>query len=265
MSTPNASKGPNPLSVGWSVIRALVSVKRPQPHDDSTAVVDHTALASILECIKSEGVASLPDQRGSLADYRSDLESVDPDTLGETEALAYWLNLYNTGALDLAADAFASGSISVLRLPGGFKRPWATVAGETLSLDAIEHAKIRRFKDPRVHGALVCGSASCPTLRYEPYVGDILSDQLDHQMRDFFAGGGVVVDGSTVLLSRILLWFGGDFVHPTRMPSFVPVTKSAVAAAVASWLPGEAKRLITSGGAAVDFQPYDWSLACSIR
>jgi hypothetical protein len=57
---------------------------------------------------------------------------------------------------------------SVLRMPGAFSAPFVTVAGERLSLDAIEHAKIRRFADPRIHAALVCGSVSCPTLRPPP-------------------------------------------------------------------------------------------------
>ncbi|NIR60830.1 MAG: DUF547 domain-containing protein, partial [Gammaproteobacteria bacterium] len=77
--------------------------------------------------------------RDDLVLYRTRLEAVAPDTLTRDEALAYWLNLYNAGALDLAAASVATRSPSVLRVPGGFRRPWATVAGEALSLDAIEH------------------------------------------------------------------------------------------------------------------------------
>ena len=67
-----------------------------------------------------------------------------------------------------------------------------------------------------------------------------------------------------MLLSRILLWFGGDFVRPKRMPSFMPVSKTQVAKAIARWLPEDIGRAVEAG-AKVDFQPYDWSLACSIR
>ena len=89
------------------------------------------------------------------------------------ERLAFWLNLYNAGALALAADTLSAGENTVLRIPGAFDAPWAMVGGESLSLNDIEHGKIRRFGDPRIHAALVCGSASCPTLRYEPF-GDNL-------------------------------------------------------------------------------------------
>ena len=57
--------------------------------------------------------------------------------------------------------------------PGAFDAPWAMVGGESLSLNDIEHGKIRRFRDPRIHAALVCGSVSCPTLRYEPFGEDL--------------------------------------------------------------------------------------------
>lgn len=264
METPQAPRGPNPAKVAWSVLRALATVRRPQPSPDSTETVDHGPLAVVLTQVKTEGAGSLPEQRAALATYRSRLEAVDPDTLARSEALAYWLNLYNAGALDLAAEAFARRSVSVLRVPGGFQRTWAVIADTPLSLDAIEHAKIRRFKDPRIHGALICGSASCPTLRHEPYLGDALVDQLDAQMSDFLANGGAVLQGRTLYLSRILAWFGADFVKPQRMPAFVPARKRAVAEAVRPWLSRAERQALAAGDVEVAFQPYDWSLACSI-
>ena len=51
-------------------------------------------------------------------------------------------------------------------------------------LDDIEHGKVRRFGDPRIHSALVCGSVSCPTLRFEPYEGDRLDASADPDVAD---------------------------------------------------------------------------------
>ena len=185
-------------------------------------------------------------QQDDLDDYISKLASVDPDTLTRDESLAYWINLYNAGGVQLAIEAFGSGVPSVLRVSGGFSRPFVTIAGETLSLAAIEHAKIRRFKDPRIHGALVCGSLSCPTLRFEPYSGGELDYQLEDQMRVFLSSGGAVTRQDGVIeLSRIFWYYGPDFVRPGRMPSFWPVSKRRVLDAARRWLPAGTRNRIS--------------------
>ncbi len=227
-------------------------------------MVDHNELALILDVLKESGVPGLTQRRGQIESYRRSLEAVDPDSLNRAEALAYWMNLYNAGALAVAAEAANQTQATVLRIPGAFSRTWARVAGEDLSLNDIEHGKIRRFRDPRIHGALVCGSASCPTLRYEPYSGDRLEAQLDSQMRSFLSGGGAAYEPSTnrLLLSRILLWYGADFARPQRMPTWLPVTKRSVVSAISGWLDAELQE--ASVGASVAFQSYDWGLSCSI-
>jgi hypothetical protein len=256
-------RGPNPLRIAWSVADALRTTRRPAP--TGSATVEHEELASVLDALRAGGVATLPDRRRQLAEYRKRLEQIEPDDLGRTGALAFWLNLYNAGALDLVAAAQADGASSVIRVPGGFTQEWATVAGERLSLDAIEHGKIRRFGDSRIHGALVCGSASCPTLRFEPYRGTDLETQLDAQMRGFLASGGAVVESDVLHLSRIFLWYGGDFVIPHRMPVFRPASRRSIARSLIPWLERTAAGLASSPGAVIRFRPYDWSLACTVR
>lgn len=256
-------KGPNPLSVGFSVLRALrVDSPRPAGHP-SAEQPDHSPLARILSQVQKQGVAGLPEMLPAIDTYVSELARIDPDHLGKADALAYWLNLYNAGALGLAGDAFRQAEDSVLRVPGAFTRPLATIGGRPLTLTEIEHGKIRRFGDPRIHGALVCGSASCPTLRYEPFSGAEVNEQLDQQMRQFLAAGGAYLDDRTLLLSRVLLWYGADFVRPHRMPTLLPVGKARVARALRRWLAPEVSERLDE--LRVAFQPYDWGLACSVR
>ena len=157
---------PNPLAVAWSIARAR-RTRRPKPTGDG--LVQSNEFAEVLSLLRTDGIAVLPSERGVLARFRYRMEEVDPDALSVDGALSFWLNLYNAGALALAADALSAGEATVLRLPGAFDTPWAMVGGESLSLNDIEHGKIRRFKDPRIHAALVCGSVSCPSLRYEPF------------------------------------------------------------------------------------------------
>jgi len=251
----SANRGPNPLSVAWAVHRAR-RVAKPAPRDGATA--DHGVLAGELKTLERDGIASLPSRRNRFIAYRDYLETLDPDLMSRWEALAYWLNLYNAGALELAAETAASGKTSVLRIPGAFTRPWARVGREELSLTEIEHGKIRRFRDPRIHGALVCGSASCPSLRFEPYQGATLDDQLEDQLRRFLATGGASIDRSKgrLLLSRVFLWYGGDFTRPQRMPTWLPPAKATLTAAVIRWLDANNPKIV--------FRPYDWELACAV-
>ena len=249
------SDSPSAVGAGLSMVKAL-RVRWPDP--SGSGVVDHSALAVVLDELAAGGVPALVDKRPEIEAYRDMLQLVDPDELPRDESLAYWLNLYNAGALHLAATAEASGKPTVLRVPRTFSQKWARVAGESLSLHDIEHGKVRRFGDPRIHAALVCGSASCPTLRREPYQGPGLESQLETQMLDFLRAGAAGTDGNRLLLSRIFLWYGADFVHPARMPSFRPVTKGAVGRALSRWLDPTLRDL------PVAFQEYDWGLACSI-
>lgn len=254
-----AVDSPNAFKVLRNIFRAIRQTKPPNPSGGGR--VDHTQFTPILQMLESGGLPAVAGMAKDVDDYCQKLSTVDPDTLTNDDSLAYWINLYNAGAVGLAIEAFGEGHSSVLRIPGGFSRPLVPVAGEVLSLDAIEHGKIRRFGDPRIHGALVCGSLSCPTLRATPYDGDRLDDDLDSQMRAFLAGGGASAGpGDVIELSRIFLWYGPDYVRPHRMPVFLPVGKKRVLEAIRPWLPEDIR--FRTGAA---FQDYEWGLACSVR
>ena len=255
--------GPNPLVAATSMLRAR-RVSRPAPTQGTR--VDHDALVPVLDALESRGINSLLDNQLALDRYRDHLMQLSPDEMSPAEALAYWLNLYNAGALRRAATALESDTGSVFRIPGAFTDVWATVDGEALSLDDIEHGKIRRFGDPRVHAALVCGSVSCPTLRYEPFDGAQLDAQLDQQMRVFLESGGAALDRTTntLKLSRIFLWYGRDFTHPESMPELLPASTPRLRNTVAWWLDEDDQQYVWENGPTVEFLAYDWGLACSI-
>ena len=133
------STQPDPLRVAWSMVRAQ-RVRRPRP--TGTGSVDYLDLADILRVLRIDGIAALPSLQPDLTAYRDRMQYVDPDALTPDGSLAFWLNLYNAGALALAADAVSAGASTVLRIPGAFDTPWAMVGGEALSLNDIEHGKI---------------------------------------------------------------------------------------------------------------------------
>ncbi len=254
---------PNALLAAWRMLYARrVAVPRPS----GNGVVDHAALADVLKAVSAEGTRALPSALTALGRYRDSLAETDPDDLDADEALAYWINLYNAGALFRAGEAQSHDYTSVLRVPGAFSGVWATVQGVALSLDDIEHGKIRRFKDPRIHGALVCGSVSCPTLSATPFTGQDIDRQLDRQMRSYLGAGGATVDRATntVRMSRILKWYGGDFQRPHAMPTLRPVQASGMAETIQPWLADDDADYVESHHPKTVFVSYDWGLGCSI-
>lgn len=238
----------------------------PRPNPSGSGTVDHKGLRAVLSAVSGGGIGAIGPLNPEIAEYIDELATVDPDELPRDEALAFWLNLYNAGALRAAGQAKAIDADSVLRIPGALTKPWIEIAGERLSLDQIEHGKIRRFSDPRIHGSLICGSVSCPTLRETPFTGTGLDDQLEDQMTSFMSRGGGSVDRATrtVTLSRVFKWYGRDFVAPSRMPTILPAGGNRIAAAVAPWLSAEDAAFVTNERPAVRFAAYDWGLGCSI-
>jgi len=253
--------------VAWSVANVLVRVRKPGSHGaiEDLAPVDQQCLAGVLTRLAESGPQVLRLVSDDLDAYLGGMASIEPDKLSRPAAQAYWINLYNGGALRLAAQADKRGEESVLRIPSGFSAPFVKVGGEELSLDGIEHGKIRRFGDPRVHGALVCGSVSCPTLRPTPYTAAGLDRELDDQMRVFLAGGGAMRAGDELALSRVFKWFGGDFSRPKSMPTWAPGSKRNIVKAIQPFLPDDLRGWVAETDPPVIYQPYDWGLRCSIK
>jgi hypothetical protein len=102
-------------------------------------------------------------------------------------------------------------------LPQGFP--------ERLSLNQIEHEVIsKQFTEPRVHFALVCAAASCPSLRAEAYRGPQLSAQLAEQTTLFLrnpAYNQYDARTHTLHLSPLFNWYLADFGGAAGMPLFV--------------------------------------------
>lgn len=256
--------GPDLVTVVRSWIHA-VTRRRPSPEGRS-AGPNHDGFAPVLNAVAAHGLAGLRDAADELGAYRSSLRELDPDAFDRSGALAFWLNLYNAEALALALEGTESGHGSLLEMDRAFSRPVTRIAGEELSLDDIEHGKVRRFKDPRIHAALTCASFSCPSLPAEPFRGDDLDARLDSAMREYLEES-VVVDlrGRRVALSRVFKWFGGDFVRPGRMPLILSARKRSIVRSLAPWLPPELSDWVEQSGPTIDFLPYDWSLACRVR
>ena len=256
-------KGPS----HWRVLRSLWRASRSRPPGPTgSGTFDHESLAPILDLVVRSGIAGAASLHEELAAYRRSLGIIDPDQLNRDEALAFWINLYNAEVLAAAVDAREKGLDSLLRKPDAFDRRRRTIAGEVLSLDDIEHGKIRRFGDPRIHAALVCGCVSCPALPAEPARGADLHELLDAATTAFLAEGGAAADpdAGELRLSRIFMWYGADFVYPKTMPRWRPVARRSIALSLRRWMPDDEVRWLENERPRIHFLPYDWTLACRV-
>ena len=143
--------------------------------------------------------------------------------------LAFWLNVYNAAA----HAALAERPDRFENRRRFFSAPLVTVAGEDLDLDTIEHGLLRRSswkyglgyvphpfpsaferrhrlsaRDFRIHFALNCGAASCPAIA--PYTAENVDLEL-HRSTATYLTTESVVDGGTVHVPRLILWYRGDF------------------------------------------------------
>ncbi|MCK4564164.1 MAG: DUF547 domain-containing protein [Verrucomicrobia bacterium] len=143
---------------------------------------------------------------------------------GEKRQLAFLINLYNASTLQLIVDHYPVKSIKAIKRR--FKGPWdqkvVTLHGKRITLNELEHGIIRkRYKEPRVHMALVCAAKGCPILRSEAYTAEELDEQLDDQSRRYLATpAGLVIDRQkgVASISAIFKWYGSDF---ASVPAFV--------------------------------------------
>ncbi len=210
-----------------------------QKHDPaSTRTIDHAAWQAFLEryvvAAHPSGVNRLRygavtrADKAALDGYVARLEKVAPSSYGRDAQKAYWINLYNALTVKVVLEHFPVKSIRDINLSSGLfgglfgGGPWkarlATVEGEKVSLDDIEHRILRPiWQDNRVHYAVNCASIGCPNLQAEPFTAANLERLLDRGAREYVnhPRGAAFVDGG-LRVSSIYDWFEADFGGSTK-------------------------------------------------
>jgi hypothetical protein len=131
----------------------------------------------------------------------------------------------------------------------------ATIEGRTLSLGEIEHDILRTMGEPRIHGAIVCASLSCPPLARTPFRAGTIDADLTAAMRRWLAipEKGLSIDRSArrVRVSKVFDWFEDDFDAQGGIPAaLLPYLDEADAA----WIRAHRDDLT------IRYLDYDWSL-----
>jgi len=224
---------------------------------------DHSAFDAMLRRHVTDGLVDYDafERAPEFRAYLDQLVATDPSKLSRSDQLAFWINAYNAYTIHLINLRGERDSIRNIKAPGSpLKGPWAEpvarVGSRSYSLDEIEHQVIRnRYREPRIHFALVCAALGCPPLRAEAYDGSRIEAQLEEQARLFLLKtpekNRVDVEKGIVYLSPIFDWFKEDFGG----------SDAAVLRYIARFYPeGAEKRLLLSGKATVARTGYAWKL-----
>ena len=235
------------------------------------AAKDHALFTRVLKKHVHRGFVDYKGlkKNSTFQSYIRQLEKTDPAKIkGRKKRLAFWINVYNAYTLKLIIENYPIKSITDLHAGGSL---WFGVAaGRTIwekwefpiymkkyTLDKIEHKIIRpKFKDARIHAALVCAAKSCPPLRKEAYEGAQLDKQLTQQMRQWLGNKKLnrfAPKEKKLYLSKIFDWFADDFKNSQKdilqvlLPYFSAVTRKQI-------------RKIKREDLDIAYLEYDWSL-----
>ena len=197
-------------------------------NEQSAATIDHQAWQDLLQKYLTSdhpsgvnrfdyaGISGADSER--LDKYLESLQELDPRDYNRAEQKAYWINFYNALTVQVILGEYPVKSI--LKVGGGLFTwgPWdddhAEVAGETLTLNDIEHRILRPiWNDPRLHFAVNCASIGCPNLQPVPFTAANSESLLDQSAREYMSHkrGAHFDKKGRLVLSQIFEWYGVDF------------------------------------------------------
>jgi Protein of unknown function, DUF547 len=207
--------------------------------------------------------AGLKKEERRFDSYLESLARVDLASLSGVELEALFINAYNAftiGTVLEHVDEDGTYKIESIRdIDDVFGRKAHTVGGFRLSLDDIEHGILRpTFRDPRIHFAVNCASLSCPPVPVHALSGDGVATELETAARNALSNPDyATVEGGELLLTKILDWYGADFVNPDYRGH-----ETSVPAFVRKYANDDVRRFLDGrkGNVPVRFRDYDWRL-----
>ena len=214
--------------------------------------------------------AGMAADRPALKAYLASLSAVGAAAFAgfsKPQQMAFLINAYNAFTVELILgkhpDLKSIKDLGSL-LSNPWKPKWIPLLAQTLSLDDIEHGRLRergRYDDPRIHFAVNCASIGCPMLREEAFVADRLDAQLAEQTRRFLADrtrNRWDASRGRLAVSKIFDWYGDDFKLGHQGIASLPAFFAAHADLLAD-APADRAR-IRDPQVAIGFLDYDWAL-----
>lgn len=228
----------------------------------SATTFDHSKFDQILkEYVDDKG---LVDYNGIAKDrrfteYMQSLQTAKVEEFSRDGQLAFWINAYNAVTIDKVIKTKPTKSVRETLIPGlwtstkFFTTRENMVANQVLSQDDIENDILRkRFKDPRIHFAIICASMGCPPLPRIAYTEENVQVRLEEETRKYLnSPRGTRIDraANTLYVSRLFDWYATDFVQ--KSGSVLAFMKPYLNEETLAFLAGKPK---------ISFLEYNWAL-----
>lgn len=246
-------------------VKAFDAASRPHekpPEKLDASGVDNKLWDYLLKMYVTDGLVDYEgmDRDHGFRQYVQQLGQAHPEKLSkDADRLALLCNAYNAFVINGVISHKIKTTVDdfTVKKVGFFSLKEHVFAGKTVRLNDIEHTMIRgKYKEPRIHMALVCAARSCPSLRPEAYVGATIERQLEDQARLFANSPKHVrfdADAKKIRLSAILKWYGDDFKDAGGYLKFLAERAKDKKLA-------KALKEADAGNVKVAFNSYDWTL-----
>lgn len=181
----------------------------------------------------------------SLKSLISHIENADLSTADMDTKKAFYINAYNLHVISAAAKAFPINS--VMDLNGFFDNRKITIAGEHMTLNALEKNQLLKvYNDARLHFVLVCGAIGCPPITNFAYRPSLVEKQLEQQTKIALNNPKFLkISADKTELSQIFNWYANDF--------------GSNKAAIIEFINAYRTNAI-SNDSKISYYPYNWDL-----
>ncbi len=192
----------------------------------SASTFDHSKFDQILKAyVDNKGLVDYNSiaQDKKFTEYMQSLQSAKVEEFSRDGQLAFWINAYNAVTIDKVIKKKPKKSVRETLVPGlwtstkFFTTQEHMVANQRLSQDDIEHEILRKkYRDPRIHFAIICASMGCPQLPRMAYTAENVQVRLDEETRKYLnSPRGTRIDRAENILhvSKLFDWFVTDFIQ----------------------------------------------------
>jgi hypothetical protein len=176
---------------------------------------DHSTFETLLKkYVSEEGWVNYEKFRGNekFEQYLENIAKANVENLSDAGKLAFYINAYNAFVIKNVNNHLLLSS--PLDVEGFFKNIKFEIAGESLTLDEIEHQRAAQYAPILMHFGLVCAAKSCPKLITTAYTEENVYKLLDENGFAFLNDSDknrINKENKILYLSEIFKWFRSTF------------------------------------------------------
>ena len=217
-------------------------------YENSVETLDHSSWDTLLKkYVDDAGNVDYKNFKNDFDQLNNYLDHLAKNPIANNatkeQRLAYYINLYNAGTVQLILENYPLESIKDIFRPWGKDR--VMIGEDDYSLGEIEHDMLRKMNEPRIHFAINCASFSCPKLLNEAFTATKIEEQLEETTSSFINDPTKnKITANSVELSKIFKWYKGDFTEKNSLIDYINKYSE--------------KEL--SKDSEIDYLTYDWRL-----